>query len=293
MLPESRSDEGDEHESRAPTQQHRLQRHDQQQGADSRFLYNRCKFPMPMKASCGQDARAPPGSRASRSQVRLQDREYVFARRVWDREDGGFYALIRSCDHAAYGSTVGDPRRRVLVAEYTSGFSVREVPRPEDGSVSAVIEALYFEVGAPLPAGARAAPDPPHPHPLDQDSRANAKLANMAVKKGLFRYVVKFEGALRAYVEVSARHHGAGEHVSARGAMPQKDLPAARRGSGGSDDDGLGDSDSVDPREFRTTVQRAGKKGGALRGIRVLGGVAKRVAFAVGVKVLHGAISQM
>ena len=52
----------------------------------------------------------------------MKDREYVYARRVWERpSDGGCYALSRPCTHA--GAQL-DPRA-LHVKDCTSAFVIR------------------------------------------------------------------------------------------------------------------------------------------------------------------------
>ena len=63
----------------------------------------------------------------------MQDREYVYARRVWAcPSDGGCYALSLPCGHP---SAQLHPGSAVHVTDHASGFVVRQVPsqqgRPE------------------------------------------------------------------------------------------------------------------------------------------------------------------
>ena len=52
----------------------------------------------------------------------LQDREYVYARRVWERPaDGGCYALSKPCGHSA--ATLS-PDAATHVTDHASGFRI-------------------------------------------------------------------------------------------------------------------------------------------------------------------------
>jgi hypothetical protein len=87
------------------------------------FLYTRSKFPRPMAA-----------------------REYVFARRVVPRADGGCYvvqAVPREGQHPRVPAHNG---RGVKVADFTSCMRVRAVPSPSGRSGGAVeVAMVYFE----------------------------------------------------------------------------------------------------------------------------------------------------
>ena len=55
----------------------------------------------------------------------MKDREYVYARRVWERpSDGGCYAISRPCTHPGMQL---DPRA-VQVKDCPSAFVIRAVP---------------------------------------------------------------------------------------------------------------------------------------------------------------------
>ena len=56
----------------------------------------------------------------------MQDREYLYARRVWRRSaDGGCYALSMPCRHPAAPLSPGSA---VHVTDHASGFRIRAVP---------------------------------------------------------------------------------------------------------------------------------------------------------------------
>ena len=56
----------------------------------------------------------------------MQDREYVYARRVWRRPaDGGCYALSMPCRHPAAPLSPGSVMH---VTDHASGFRIRAVP---------------------------------------------------------------------------------------------------------------------------------------------------------------------
>ncbi len=65
----------------------------------------------------------------------MQDREYVYARRVWRRPaDGGCYALSMPCRHPAAPLSPGSV---VHVTDHASGFRIRAVPSAQ-GSIVGV-----------------------------------------------------------------------------------------------------------------------------------------------------------
>lgn len=200
---------------------------------DSAFVYNRCKFPRPMK-----------------------DREYVFARRVWDREDGGCFVLIKSCDHACYGTTVGEPKRTCPVTDYVSGMTIRE-DVAADGSHQVYIETLYFE-----------------------DSRLNASFANMAVKKGLWAFVVKFEAAFRLFQ--------GSVHQESPGRTPEDGSGAQtpRQAQGGD-----GREHDVDLSQLQSRMNRARKS--KKRVLKKVFGWGRLVSTAVVIKLAQGIFSTL
>lgn len=68
------------------------------------------------------------------------DREYVYARRVWERpSDGGCYALSLPCTHPKADLD----SRAVLVRDHVSAFVVRAVPSVQGLAEGAHTLALY------------------------------------------------------------------------------------------------------------------------------------------------------
>ena len=109
-------------------------------------------------------------------------REYNYVRRVWPRPTaGGCYAICRACDAPAAssggpgGSPGGDGFRAVRVGEFVSSFVIRACQdAAAAGGVSTELVGCYFE-----------------------DSGVRAGLAKMAVPKGLWAYIQKYDAALR------------------------------------------------------------------------------------------------
>lgn len=142
-------------------------------GASSRFQQYRCRYPTP-----------------------LAPREYVYARRVWDRSDGGCYVVSRACPPPA-GSSLAEPGRRVWrVEDYVSCMVVKAAPSVcgQDGTevpCAEVITVYYENIGM-------------HPG-----------FCGVAIKKGLWGFVQKHEAALRDYAAARRAAAAAAETAAA------------------------------------------------------------------------------
>ncbi|KAJ9508728.1 hypothetical protein QJQ45_028023 [Haematococcus lacustris] len=117
------------------------------------FLYARSRFPAPMA-----------------------QREYVYARRVWAKQDdGGAYIVSRATAHPALPAA---GCRTVKVQDFVSGQAIRATASLCGSSQPASeVVSVYFE-----------------------DSAVNSGLANLSIRKGLWPMAQKTQAALRLYL---------------------------------------------------------------------------------------------
>ena len=78
----------------------------------------------------------------------MQDREYVYARRVWRRPaDGGCYALSMPCRHPAAPLCPGSVKH---VTDHASGFRIRAAPSAQGSSAGVLLVRRNIFRGPPL-----------------------------------------------------------------------------------------------------------------------------------------------
>ncbi|GMH43566.1 hypothetical protein BSKO_11488 [Bryopsis sp. KO-2023] len=104
----------------------------------------------------------------------MANREYVFARRVWKRTDGGSYCVCVSAPHPDIGKPIG---RNVRVDEFNTGFVMRPVRSRQGRSTPAVeIASLYYD-----------------------SPKMRSMAYNIAMKSGMWTAVQGLEEAFRKY----------------------------------------------------------------------------------------------
>lgn len=157
----------------------------------------------------------------------MAPREYVYARRVWDRSDGGTYIVSRGCDAPPGAELQGQGRRVHRLRDYVSCMLVRSARaedgspmRGPDGAPCAEVVTAYFE-------------DPGLP----------AVMAGVAIRKGLWGCIQRHEAALREYAAARrAARRGGGPMAGEGGAAAAGDeggavhRPGHADGNAGDDD---------------------------------------------------------
>ncbi|KAL6758169.1 hypothetical protein V8C86DRAFT_1788084, partial [Haematococcus lacustris] len=106
----------------------------------------------------------------------MAQREYVYARRVWAKQDdGGAYIVSRATAHPALPAA---GCRTVKVQDFVSGQAIRATASLCGSSQPASeVVSVYFE-----------------------DSAVNSGLANLSIRKGLWPMAQKTQAALRLYL---------------------------------------------------------------------------------------------
>ncbi|GAX85399.1 hypothetical protein CEUSTIGMA_g12815.t1 [Chlamydomonas eustigma] len=106
----------------------------------------------------------------------MAQREYVFARRIWHKmDDGGCYCISRACDHP---SSPTPECRTLRVEDFAAGFVIRAVPGIYHSEAAVEVVTNYFE-----------------------DSRVNAGIVNMGIRKALWPMTQKSEAGFRRFVQ--------------------------------------------------------------------------------------------
>lgn len=218
-------------------------------GCKSKFQQYRCRYPTPLAA-----------------------REYVYARRVWDRSDGGCYVVSRACGVPEGATLVQAQRRTCRVGDYVSCLCMKASTGEDAGPTGgAEVVSVYFE-------------DPSMP----------PRMTTLAIRNGLWPFVQKHEAALRQFA--LARRAAHQQRVDDAVATADGSCASLAAAGGGASEDELeaGLLQAVVRRQARSRGPLGVRPLRALRPLVALptnGALRSRLVLVFMLKLVHGVVA--